>query len=129
VRTDPGDRCDLRDRHPLRQTTRQIQRAHQFLGQGRKVRGIDCVDEKPQPLTHRRCHGWDATASSALEVKRSFFAVAGLRREFGFSDDLAWTVTDQQLMTFTAERLAGLRARIAALIGEDTAASDDPKRP
>ncbi len=64
--------------------------------------------------------------SAAVDAEE---AVAGLRREFGFSDDLARTVTDQQLMTFTAERLASLRARIAALIGEDTAASDDPERP
>ncbi len=65
--------------------------------------------------------------SAAVDAEE---AVAGLRREFGFSDDLARTVTDQHLMTFTAEQLAGLRARIAALIGEDTAsASDDPERP
>lgn len=55
-------------------------------------------------------------------------AVAGIGREFGLSDELAWTVTDQQLMAFTAERLAGLRARIAALTTEGVL-PDDPARP
>lgn len=43
-------------------------------------------------------------------------ALAGIRREFGLSDELACTVSDQQLLTFTGERLTRLRAEIAALI-------------
>ena len=55
-------------------------------------------------------------------------AVAGISREFGLSMEVAWTVTDQQLLAFTGERLAELRARIATIMSEP-AAPDDPSRP
>lgn len=51
-------------------------------------------------------------------------AVAGVSREFGLSDQLAWTVTDQQLLAFSRERLRGLRARIATLLTEDVPPAD-----
>ena len=55
-------------------------------------------------------------------------AVAGISREFGLSMEVAWTVTDQQLLAFTGERLAELRARIATIMSEP-AVPDDPSRP
>lgn len=45
-------------------------------------------------------------------------AVAGIAREFGLSEELAWTVTDQQLMTFTGQRLTELRAKIVTLVSD-----------
>jgi len=64
--------------------------------------------------------------SAAVDAEE---AVAGLRREFGFSDDLGWTVTDQQLMSPPPSGWLACGRGSAALIGEDTAASDDPERP
>ncbi len=59
-------------------------------------------------------------------------AVSGIGREFDLREDLAWMVTDQQLMAFTGQRLSGLRSRIAALMpgsGEAEDVSPPPPAP
>lgn len=65
-----------------------------------------------------------SVVSSAADAEE---AVAGIRREFGLSDELAWTVADQQLLSFTVERLAEVRAMIARNLSGERAAHQAPE--
>lgn len=68
----------------------------------------------------QRLVGIVSTAADAGE------ALAAIRHEFGVSDELACTVTDQQLLTFTGARLTDIRARIAALVADESSRAQAP---
>lgn len=68
----------------------------------------------------QRLVGIVSTAADADE------ALTGIRREFSLSDELACTVTDQQLLTFTGARLTDIRARIAAILAGELGAQEPP---